>query len=128
MATPLEQNPQETVSIPASLVYFDGSAHHKIYQALCSVWESGEPGNDVSPWLSTICIGSPTAEGADGRYRFVNGTRLGPHDSGAQYLLQGVHTTLKMHYNDTLDFLVISNSTTETIVRVRRDVTMATDI
>ena len=48
---------------------------------------------------------------------FVNGTHLSPHESGAEYLLQGVHTTLKMHYNDTLDFLVIKSSN-ETIVRV----------
>ena len=61
-------------------------------------------------------------------YTFVNGTDLRQYHlkSGAQYLLQGFHTTLKMHYNDTLDFLVISNSTTETVVRVRRVVTMAT--
>lgn len=38
---------------------------------------------------------------------------------GVQYQLQGIHRTLVHHYNDTLDFLVISTKYSDvTIVRV----------
>ena len=70
-----------------------------------------------------ICYGrsfSPTLGGADGRYTFVNGTDYTKDNitGGVQYQLQGIHRTLVHHYNDTLDFLVISNSSDMTIVRV----------
>lgn len=72
------------------------------------------------PVTSTLLCLCMTSGGADGRYTFVNGTDLRPYKlkSGAQFLLQGIHTTLKMHYNDTLDFLIASNSTSESFVRV----------
>ena len=37
---------------------------------------------------------------------------------GVKYMLQGIHRTLVHHYNDTLDFLVLSNSSDMSIVRV----------
>ena len=59
--------------------------------------------------------------GDDGRYTFVNSSDLRPYKekSGAQFLMQAMHTTLTHHYSDTLNFLLLSNSTTDTIVHVR---------
>ena len=64
-------------------------------------------------------VGSLQKGGADGRYTFVNGTDYTQAHikGGVQYQLQGIHRTLVHHYNDTLDFLVISNSSNVTIVR-----------
>ena len=61
-----------------------------------------------------------TTGGDDGRYTYVNSSDLRPYKipSGAQFLLQAFHTTLTHHYNDTLNFLLLSNSTTETVVHV----------
>ena len=59
--------------------------------------------------------------GDDGRYTFINSSDLRPYKipSGAQFLMQAMHATLVHHYNDTLNFLLLSNSTSETIVHVR---------
>ena len=59
--------------------------------------------------------------GDDGRYTFVNSSDLRPYKekSGAQFLMQAMHTTLTHHYSDTLNFLLLSNTTTDTIVHVR---------
>ena len=38
--------------------------------------------------------------------------------SGIKYTMQAMHMTKVHHYNDTLNFWVASNKTTETVVRV----------
>lgn len=55
------------------------------------------------------------------RYTFVNGTdyRSDNISAGVKYQLQAIHSTMKYHYNDTLDMLVISKVPMETTVRVR---------
>lgn len=64
-------------------------------------------------------VGSLKAGGADGRYRFINGSdyRKAGRASGVQYQLQGVHSTLVHHYNDTLNMIVLSNSSDSSVVR-----------
>ena len=59
--------------------------------------------------------------GVDGQYTYINSSDLRPYKekSGAQFLLQAMHTTLSHHYNDTLNFLLLSNSTKDTVVHVR---------
>ncbi|XP_070541547.1 uncharacterized protein [Ptychodera flava] len=42
--------------------------------------------------------------GADDRYKFIGGSDLRQYNVTAQFILQGQHTTLVMHYNDTLNF------------------------
>jgi len=67
------------------------------------------------------CAPFSTREGgADSRYTFVNGTDYTKDNitSGVKYQLQAIHRTLVHHYNDTLDFLVISNSSDMSIARV----------
>ena len=39
--------------------------------------------------------------------------------SGVKYQLQAVHTTLAHHYNDTLNFLIRSNTSDITILEVK---------
>ena len=56
--------------------------------------------------------------GADGRYRYVNEYDLRPYSEPdhSQFIMQGIHSTLVHHYNDTLNFLVISpNNKTSTV-------------
>lgn len=67
------------------------------------------------PVTTLICVG-----GADGRYTYVNGYDYRPDHmkSGVAFQLQGIHTTLVHHYNDTLDFLVISTAPNTTTVQV----------
>ena len=40
--------------------------------------------------------------------------------SGVSFLLQGIHTTLVHHYNDTLNFLILSTPTNTTTVQVSK--------
>ena len=70
--------------------------------------------------LSSIISMCVYIGGNDGRYTYVNSSDLRPYHikSGAQFLMQAVHTTMTHHYNDTLNFLLLSNSTSETIVHV----------
>lgn len=61
--------------------------------------------------------------GADGRYTYINGYDYRPYNesTGVQFQLQGMHTTLVHHYNDTLDMLIIKppgSSGDKTLVQV----------
>ncbi|XP_064602455.1 uncharacterized protein LOC135468241 isoform X2 [Liolophura sinensis] len=49
--------------------------------------------------------------GADSRYTYKGGQDLRPYNTTADFVLQAWHTTLKNHYNDTLDFTVLPSST-----------------
>lgn len=62
----------------------------------------------------------PYTGGADGRYKYVNSTDLRQFKllGGVQYTLQAVHTTSKYHYNDTMNMIVASNSSSVTILKV----------
>ncbi|XP_065890748.1 uncharacterized protein [Dysidea avara] len=57
--------------------------------------------------------------GADGRYRFTGVYDLRPYGEKdhSQFIMQGIHSTLVHHYNDTLNFLVISPNNKTTTVR-----------
>ncbi len=55
--------------------------------------------------------------GADGRYKFVNSTDYRKDNISVQYQLQGIHSTLVHHYNDTLDFLV-KKADTKAVLKV----------
>ena len=70
------------------------------------------------------------AGGADGRYTYVNGYDYRPEHmkSGVAFQLQGIHTTLVHHYNDTLDFLILSTPTNTTIVQVSAEQQKHTNI
>lgn len=61
--------------------------------------------------------------GADGRYRYVNEYDLRPSNEPdhSQYIMQGIHTTLVHHYNDTLNFLIISSDNKTSTVHVSCD-------
>lgn len=50
------------------------------------------------------------AGGADGRYTFIGGSDLRQYNVSADFILQGWHSTLVHHYNDTLDFTFSSAS------------------
>lgn len=52
------------------------------------------------------------------RYTFVNSTDYRKDKIPVKYQLQAIHTTKVMHYNDTLDFLIFSNDSMKTIVKV----------
>ena len=70
----------------------------------------------ISKLVTTLnCVG-----GADGRYTYVNGYDYRPDHmkSGVAFQLQGIHSTLVHHYNDTLDFLVLSTTPNMTTVQV----------
>jgi len=57
--------------------------------------------------------------GADGRYRFTGGADLRPYKKGdSQFIMQGIHSTLVNHYNDTLNFVLISPNNMTTLVQV----------
>lgn len=62
--------------------------------------------------------------GADSLYTYIGSSDLRPYNltSGAKYMIQAIHTTLVMRYNDTLDFVVASTSSSPplfTVLRVR---------
>ena len=61
--------------------------------------------------------------GADGRYRYVNEYDLRPSNEPdhSQFIMQGIHTTLVHHYNDTLNFLIISSDNKTSTVHVSHD-------
>ncbi|XP_078588805.1 uncharacterized protein LOC144869408 [Branchiostoma floridae x Branchiostoma japonicum] len=44
--------------------------------------------------------------GADKWYRYIGGVDMRTYNSTASFILQGVHTTLVYHYNDTLNFVL----------------------
>ena len=58
--------------------------------------------------------------GADGRYTYVNEEdyRKDKIPSGVKYQMQAIHTTLVHHYNDTLNFLIRSNSSDVSFIEV----------
>ena len=58
--------------------------------------------------------------GADGRYSFTGVADLRPYGEKdhSQFIMQGIHSTLVHHYNDTLNFLLISPDNKTTTVRV----------
>jgi len=60
--------------------------------------------------------------GADGRYRFTGVYDLRPYGEKdhSQFIMQGIHSTLVHHYNDTLNFLIISPNNKTTTVQVSR--------
>lgn len=58
--------------------------------------------------------------GDDGRYTFVNSTDYRPDNFTVKFQLQGIHSTKVMHYNDTLDFLVMSDNPSSSVVKVRQ--------
>ncbi len=59
--------------------------------------------------------------GDDGRYKFVNSTDYRSDNITVKYQLQGIHSTKIMHYNDTLDFLVLMGERpTSSVVKVRQ--------
>ncbi|XP_071827736.1 uncharacterized protein [Apostichopus japonicus] len=62
-------------------------------------------------------VTSLKAGGADGRYTFIGGSDLRKYNVSADFILQGWHTTLEHHYNDTLDFTFSVASSKETVVR-----------
>ncbi|XP_072026759.1 uncharacterized protein [Amphiura filiformis] len=50
-----------------------------------------------------------TAGGADGRYTFIAGSDNTKYNISCLYQIQGWHTTLEHHYNDTLNFSIYGN-------------------
>lgn len=60
--------------------------------------------------------------GADGRYRYVDEYDLRPYSEPdhSQFIMQGIHSTLVHHYNDTLNFLVISADNKTSTVHVSK--------
>ena len=58
--------------------------------------------------------------GADGRYRYVGEYDLRPYNEPdhTQFIMQGIHSTLVHHYNDTLNFLVMSSDNITSTVHV----------
>eukprot|EP00731_Ephydatia_muelleri_P031524 Em0023g31a len=60
--------------------------------------------------------------GADSLYTYVGSSDLRPYNltSGAMYMIQAIHTTLVMRYNDTLDFVVVSTSSSPPLFSVVR--------
>ena len=60
------------------------------------------------------------AGGADGRYTYVGGYDYRPDHikSGLAFQLQGIHSTLVHHYNDTLDMLIVSTKPNMSTVQV----------
>ena len=60
------------------------------------------------------------AGGADGRYTYVGGYDYRPDHikSGLAFQLQGIHSTLVHHYNDTLDLLIVSTKPNMSTVQV----------
>ena len=60
--------------------------------------------------------------GADDRYRYVNEYDLRPYSEPdhSQFIMQGIHSTLVHHYNDTLNFLVISADNKTSTVHVSK--------
>ncbi|XP_064382650.1 uncharacterized protein LOC135331434 [Halichondria panicea] len=71
--------------------------------ACCSIDFMFEKGPDD---VFNTLMDSLKKGGADGRYKFVNSTDYRKDNISVQYQLQGIHSTLVHHYNDTLDFLV----------------------
>ena len=72
---------------------------------------------------ATLSLRVLTAGGADSLYTYVGSSDLRPYNltSGAMYMIQAIHTTLVMRFNDTLDFVVVSTSSSPplfTVVRV----------
>ena len=52
------------------------------------------------------------------RYTFVNSTDYRKDMIPVKYQLQAIHTTKVMKYNDTLNFLISSNESMKTLVKV----------
>lgn len=63
-------------------------------------------------------VDSLKSGGADGRYRFTGEQDLRPYNLSdhSQFIMQGIHSTLVNHYNDTLNFLLISHDSKNTMV------------
>ncbi|XP_064600882.1 uncharacterized protein LOC135467051 [Liolophura sinensis] len=61
-------------------------------------------------------MGGLTNGGPDSRYTFKGGYDLRKDKAKADFILQGWHTTLKNHYNDTLDFTLVPTNDTYSIV------------
>ena len=74
--------------------------------------------NNIDPSVLihyVLCSGGP-----DKRYTFVNEEdyRSDKIPSGVKYQLQAIHTTLEHKYNDTLNFLIRSNTSEVTLLEV----------
>ena len=59
--------------------------------------------------------------GSDKLYRFVKGSDIRKDNltSGAQYRIQATHPSMNTSFDDSLSFVLASNSSSVTIVRVR---------
>ena len=83
----------------------------------CSIWRTG-CGSLHYCFLSPGSVG-----GADGRYTLAGTDDYRQdHPKGIQYMMQGIHTTLVHHYNDTLNFIIAtegSSNSSKTTVEVR---------
>ena len=76
---------------------------------------------DIFSASGLLCYFLWLVGGADGRYQLVDTDDYrNDHPHGIQYMMQGTHTTLVHHYNDTLNFIIASegNSTKKTMVEV----------
>ena len=60
------------------------------------------------------------AGGIDKKYSFVAGSDIRKDNltSGAQYRIQATHPSVNASFDDTLSFVLASNSSSATIVRV----------
>ncbi|XP_065890160.1 uncharacterized protein [Dysidea avara] len=75
---------------------------------------------DVAPEkVNDVMVSSLKSGGADGRYRYTGEEDMRPHNNSdhSQFILQGIHSTLVHHYNDTLNFLIKSMDNMHTIVQ-----------
>ena len=65
--------------------------------------------------LVLLCAG-----GSDKVYKFIQGTDIRNDNltSGAQYRIQATHPSVNASYTDALSFILASNSSSATIVRV----------
>lgn len=62
---------------------------------------------DLSPEnLNTALVEKMKNSGPDGRYFFVDYTDLRPYNKSAHFISQGIHTTFKRQYNDTVNFVI----------------------
>ena len=61
--------------------------------------------SEMSPEsLNNALVDKMKNSGPDGRYFFVDYTDLRPFNVSAQFISQGIHTTFKRQYNDTVNF------------------------
>ena len=72
------------------------------------------------PFLTCIHTIILAAGGIDKKYKFVQGTDFRKENltSGAKYRIQATHPSINASFSDDLSFVLASNSSSATVVRV----------